>query len=128
MRRRGRNSFAGFHSRTPFAVTFATFLAILAGCHSRFVEATIDNQSAATLHVVEVDYPSASFGTESIAAHSQFHYRFKLQGSGPLKLEFTGADGKVHDVEGPELREGQEGRLTITIDPTGNVSWQPALH
>jgi hypothetical protein len=33
----------------------------LAGCRSRFVEATIVNQGP-TLHVLEFDYPSASFG------------------------------------------------------------------
>ena len=36
------------------------------GCHSAFVETTIDNQSASAVRLVEVDYPSASFGVSSI--------------------------------------------------------------
>jgi len=102
-------------------------LILLFGCHSSFVEVTIDNQSPTPLRLVEVDYPSASFGAEAIPANSKFNYRFKVQGSGPLKLEFTDAQGKLHDTDGPQLREGQEGRLIITIDSAGNVSWQPTL-
>jgi len=114
---------AGFLSGSALAIAFI----LIAGCRSRFVEVTIDNQSPTPLRLVEVDYPSASFGTEIIAANSKFNYRFKIQGSGPLKLEFTNAQRQVHDVEGPELREGQEGYLTITIDPAGKVAWQPSL-
>jgi hypothetical protein len=102
-------------------------VALLAGCRSRFGEATIENQGPAPLRLVEVDYPSASFGTGAIAANSTFHYRFKIQGTGPLKLEFTDAQDKVHDVDGPELHEGQEGPLKIIIDANSKVSWQPML-
>jgi len=102
-------------------------LASLAGCHSRYVETTIDNRGPKNLQMVEVDYPSASFGVGNLAAGSQFHYRFKIQGSGNLKLQFTDPQGQTHDVDGPELNEGQEGRLTITIDPAGKVAWQPDL-
>jgi hypothetical protein len=98
-----------------------------AGCHSRFVETTIDNQGAKPLQMIEVDYPSASFGVGNLAAGGQFHYRFKIQGSGPVKLQFTDAQGQVHNVDGPDLNEGQEGRLTIAIDPAGKVAWQPNL-
>lgn len=99
----------------------------MAGCHSAFVETTIDNQGGSPVRLVEVDYPNASFGTGSIEARSQFHYRFKIQGSGTLKIEFTDAAGRVRDSDGPELKQGQEGRLTIVIQPTGEVGWQPQL-
>ncbi len=98
-----------------------------AGCHSAFIEATIDNQGSSPVRLIEVDYPSASFGVESIASHSRFNYRFKIQGFGPLKIEFTDASGNVHDSEGPILTQGQEGHLAIVIQPTGQVSWQPSL-
>jgi hypothetical protein len=100
---------------------------LLIGCHSRYVEVTIDNQGPTSLRLVEVDYPSASFGAEAIAANSKFHYRFKIQGSGSLKLEFTDAQGQAHDVNGPELSEGQEGHLMIVVDRNGRVTWQPSL-
>jgi hypothetical protein len=104
-----------------------SFTLVLSGCHSAFVEATIDNQGQLPVRLVEVDYPNASFGVGDIAALSQFHYRFKIQGSGPLKIEFTDAAGKVHDSDGPQLDEGQEGHLRIVIQPTGEVAWQPQL-
>lgn len=99
----------------------------LAGCHSRFVEVTIDNQASTPLRLVEMEYPSASFGAEQIAANSAYHYHFKIQGAGPVKLVFTDAAGQIHTVDGPELHEGQEGHLTVIIDFAGKVSWQPAL-
>ena len=114
-------------ARTVLGTAFGIAIIFLIGCHSRFVEVTIDNQSPTPLHLVEVNYPSASFGAEAIAANSKFNYRFKIQGSGPMKLEFTDGQGKVHDVDGPQMWEGQEGHLTITIDPTGKVAWQPSL-
>ena len=99
----------------------------ISGCHSAFVETTIDNQGETPVRLVEVDYPNASFGTGSIGSHSQFHYRFKIQGSGTLKIEFTDTAGRVRDSDGPELKQGQEGHLTIVIQPTGEVGWQPQL-
>ncbi len=105
----------------------AAFALFLSGCHSAFVETTIDNQGAIPIRLVEVDYPSASFGVGSIAAHAQFHYHFKVQGSGAVKIEFTDAAGKLHDADGPQLNQGQEGRLNIVIQPTGEVAWQPQL-
>jgi hypothetical protein len=105
--------------------TILTSILAIAGCHSRFVEATIDNQGASNLSMIEIDYPSASFGVGNLAPNSQFHYRFKIQGSGPVKLEYTDAQGKTHTVDGPELTEGQEGSLTVAIDSTGKVTWNP---
>ncbi len=99
----------------------------VAGCHSAFVETTIDNQGQSPVRLVEVDYPSASFGVGSIAPESKFHYRFKIQGSGAIKIEFTDAGGKVHDIAGPVLNQGQEGHLIIIVQPSGKVSWQPQL-
>ena len=115
------------NSRWPL-VPLASLLCFLAsGCHSAFVETTIENHGPADIHLVEVDYPSASFGVGTLAANGKFHYRFKIQGSGPLKIEFTDAQGKVQTADGPELNQGQEGSLAIVIDPAAKVSWQPNL-
>jgi len=118
---------ARFWAKASFLGVLGVCIAGSSGCHSAFVETTIDNQSASPVRLVEVDYPSASFGVNSIAAHSQFQYRFKIQGSGPLKIEFTDAANKVHDVDGPELNQGQEGALSIVIQPSGEVSWKPSF-
>jgi hypothetical protein len=118
---------ARFRAKTSFLGVLVC-LAGFGGCHSAFVETTIDNQSASPVRLVEVDYPSASFGVSSIESHSKFHYRFKIQGSGPLKIEFTDADGKLRNSDGPVLNQGQEGTLSIEIQPGGGVSWQPSLN
>ena len=90
------------------------------------VDATVENRSGAVVHLLEVDYPSASFGTQNLAAGSDFHYRFKVLGSGVLKLTFTDASQHDHSDTGPTLNEGAEGLLRITIQPA-RVEWQTTL-
>lgn len=87
------------------------------------VDATVRNHSGAPVTLLEVDYPSASFGTQNLAPAEDFHYRFKVLGSGALKLTYTDPDRHDHTSTGPTLDEGAEGLLTITIDPAG-VRWQ----
>lgn len=99
----------------------------LSGCHSAFVQTTITNQGPA-IHTLEVDYPSQSFGTETLAAGQVYHYRFKVQGSGPMKLQFQDAAGKTHTSTGPTLAEGAEGTMAVTISNNALVAWSPALH
>ena len=100
---------------------------LLSGCRSAYVSTTITNNSAAQVTLLEVDYPSASFGVGSLAPGAQYHYRFKIQGGGPVKLQFTDASGKMHTASGPDLQEGEQGTLQINIDATGNISWVPNL-
>jgi hypothetical protein len=87
----------------------------LSGCKSRYVEATVHNGSGAAVSVVEVDYPSASFGKETLADGADYHYRFKVQGGGALKVLWTDKGNQDHSVAGPQLREGDEGTLRVTI-------------
>ena len=95
----------------------------LTGCHSAFIEATISNRTAEPLAVVEVDYPSASFGTQALAPGQDFHYRFKVLGSGPTTVLWT--DAARHDLKnsGPSLHEGDEGKLAITFNPSTGPTW-----
>ncbi|HMD20925.1 MAG TPA: hypothetical protein VKH40_11410 [Alloacidobacterium sp.] len=97
------------------------------GCRSAFVSTTITNNSGARVTLLEVDYPSASFGTGALAPGAQFHYRFKIQGGGPITLQFTDRSGKTHTASGPDLQEGQQGTLQVIIDPSDNISWIPNL-
>ncbi len=99
----------------------------LVGCHSPYVDADVVNRSGAPLSVVEVDYPSASFGTESLADGAEYHYRFKVQGSGGLKVLWTDAKQVDHTVNGPQLNEGVEGGLKIVIGPGGTVDWKESF-
>src|SRR5450432_450706 len=112
--------------RRAFPAAGTAALAMLAGYHSRFVEATIVNAGARPLTLVEVDYPSASFGVGRIAPHAQYHYRFKILGSGSVKLSYTDDKGAAHSATGPELDEGQEGSLAIAVDDAQHVQWTPS--
>jgi hypothetical protein len=96
-------------------------------CRSAFVETTIENDGATPIHLIEVDYPSASFGMQTLDAHATYHYRFKVQGSGPITITFIDNGGKPHTATGPTLMQGQQGDLNITIDHASGVSWGAKL-
>ncbi len=97
-------------------VGVAMVLVGISGCHSAYVEADVKNATASPIKLVEVDYPSASFGKETLGAGETYHYRFKILGNGDTKVIWTDSSQKEHTVKGPELREGQEGPLVVTIN------------
>ena len=101
-------------------------LALLAGCHSPFINATIENGTGGVVSPVEVDYPSASFGTESLATGAAYRYRFKVLGSGGTKVSWTDARHQEHTTAGPPLQEGQEGSLHIVLGST-SATWTSTL-
>ena len=112
---------------TTTRVAIATLtLAALTRCHSHYVSIDIHNTTAAPITLVEVDYPTASFGVDTLAAGATYHYRFKILGEGPTKILWTDAAQQQHTVAGPSLTEGQEGTLTTTITPT-TATWQSNL-
>jgi hypothetical protein len=96
------------------------------GCKSAYVEADVKNDSGSAVSLVEVDYPSASFGVGTLAAGATYHYRFKILGSGATKVMWTDGGRKEHTVAGPKLDEGQQGMLAVTINGDGAV-WDAAL-
>jgi hypothetical protein len=106
------------------ALALLASLTAATGCHSAYVEATVSNRTDKPIELLEVDYPSASFGTQNLAPNADFHYRFKVLGSGQTKLLYTDSGHRDHKADGPVLKEGAEGSLNIAITPTG-VTWQP---
>jgi hypothetical protein len=108
---------------------FAFSLGLLAatGCHSYHVEIAIENRTGAAIQLLEVDYPSASFGADSLAAGAQFHYRIQIEGAGPLKVQYTDADRHQQQMIGPTLSERQGGRLQIVLLPGGKAEFHPQL-
>ena len=104
----------------------ALTLAVLTGCHSHYVSIDVHNTTNKPITLVEVDYPTASFGVDTLAAGATYHYRFKILGDGPTKILWTDAAQQPHTVPGPALTEGQEGTLAATITPT-TATWQSNL-
>ena len=119
-------------SRTPahhwlLASLLSSCLLGASACHSYHIDTAIENRSGSPVQLLEVDYPSASFGVDSLAADATFHYRFQVRGNGPLKLSYTSADGKHVQIAGPDLAERQQGQLEIVLLPGGEAEFHPQL-
>ncbi len=97
------------------------------GCHSYHIETTVENRTGAAIQLLEVDYPSASFGADSLAAGADFHYRIQIRGTGPVKVQYTAAGGHQDQIGGPALAERQQRRLVIVLLPGGKAEFQPEL-
>lgn len=93
------------------------------GCHSAFVQVTIRNDGP-PIRNFEMDYPSQSFGQPLLGTGQVYHYKFKVQGTGPVKFTFTDAAGKPRISTGPVLDEKAEGNLEATIGPDEKVDWK----
>ena len=107
------------------AVTAAC--AFAAGCKSPHVDVSVENRTGTEVKLLEVDYPSASFGANSLAADAVFHYRFQVRGSGPVTVQYTAPDGHQVQNTGPTLHEKQEGRLDIVLPPEGKAAFHVEL-
>jgi hypothetical protein len=106
----------------------ALFVAVLAaGCHSYHVDTTIENRTGEPIQLLEVDYPSASYGADSLGSGADFHYRIQIQGKGQLKVLYTTNEGKPVQITGPTLVERQEGRLEVVLLPNGKAEFHPEL-
>lgn len=105
----------------------ALVLCVSVACHSRHVDATVENRTGGPIQLLEVDYPSASFGADTLAANVIFHYRIQLRDSGPLKVQYTPEHGIPAQMTGPILTEPQEGTLEIVLLPDGKAEFHPHL-
>jgi len=99
----------------------------MSGCKSYWVEANVVNATGQAIHELEVDYPTASFGTNSLAPGATMHYRFQIRGNGPVKVEYTTSDGKASHAQGMTLSERQQGQVTIRLLPDGKAEFLPNL-
>ena len=111
-------------------VSAALFLPVIfvpaVGCHSAYVDAVVRNRTDRPISLVEIDYPSASFGTQTLMPQADFHYRFKVQGAGDLKLLYTDSSHTERQSQGPHVDENAEGSLAVTVTHAG-VQWDAKL-
>jgi hypothetical protein len=101
---------------------------VLSACHSYHIDITIRNSTGGAISLLEVDYPSASFGSDALAAGADFHYLIQTRGSAPLKIQYTGANGRQVQITGPTLYERQEGNIEVVLLPDGKAEFHPALN
>jgi hypothetical protein len=109
-------------------VALLPMMGMVAGCHSYHIETTVANHTGGPITLLEVDYPSASFGADKLAADAVFHYRFQTRGDGPLTVQYTAANGQQVKMKGPTLYERQEGSLEIVLLPGAKAEFHPALN
>jgi hypothetical protein len=98
------------------------------GCRSYHIEATVQNHTGGPVTLLEVDYPSASFGADTLVADGVFHHRIQTRGDGPISVQYTGADRKPAQINGPTLYEDQNGSIEIILLPNGKAEFHPALN
>jgi len=113
--------------RSPLYAATLLFSFLFSACHSYHIDATIENRTGASIQLLEVDYPTATFGADSLAADANFHYRFQVRGSGQLKVSYTAANGQTIQISGPTLAERQQGTLEIVLEPGGKAEFHPQL-
>ena len=102
-------------------------LSLFTACHSYHIEATVENRTGGTVTLLEVDYPSASFGSDTLAPDGVFHHRIQTRGNGPINVQYTGPHGRAVQVQGPDIYEQQDGSIQIVLLPNGKAEFHPAL-
>lgn len=99
-----------------------------AGCHSYHIEMMVENRTGEPIQLLEVDYPTASFGKNVLADGADYHYRIQANGRGPVKVQYaTGNGSKTVEITGPEIAQGEEGRFEIVLLPAGKADFHPEL-
>jgi len=93
----------------------------LAGCRSRVVKVNLINTSTAPIKTIIVDYPTATFGKDTLSPGATFSYVIKPLESGMLKIQFTDAKGAIHSYSGTTLHKNDDGVLDVNINQNGAV-------
>jgi hypothetical protein len=125
--------YRGWTQRVAFACALLLVCALVLPCVSckdwrgEWVVTTVENQTGQPVRQLEVDYPSASFGANSLAPGASMHYRLQILGSGPVKVDYTTGDGKSSHSQGLTLVEHQHGTLSVRLLPMGKVEFVPNL-
>lgn len=109
------------------AAIFMLSLATVTGCRSYHVEITVENRTGAPAKLLEVDYPSASFGTDVVAPGTDYHYRIQVLGSGAVKVQYRTPDDTLRQIDGPNLSEHDQGTLRIVLLPDGKAQFTPQI-
>ncbi|MDR3736952.1 MAG: hypothetical protein P4L10_15630 [Acidobacteriaceae bacterium] len=113
--------------RRAWVFLLAAALGLAAGCRSPRVDIRVENRTGAPIELLEVDYPSASFGVGRLAPGAVYPYGIQVRGSGSVRIQYT--DSATHvlvQASGGHLQERQSGTLRIVLLPSGHVEFHPA--
>jgi len=113
----------GVHSGILAAV-LALMLVWAAGCHSYHIDMTVENRTGGAIHcwrwIIRAPAlePTTGGGRGLPVQHPGARQR-------PLKVVYTGSDGRQAQMDGPTLAERQEGRIQIVLLPGGKAEFIP---
>jgi len=86
------------------------------GCRSHVVKVNLINVSQQPVTTIVVDYPGATFGKNQLDPGKTYLYPVKPLETGPLKIQFADANGKMHTALGPELHKNDDGLVEVRFD------------
>src|SRR6476646_3413631 len=91
------------------------FVIAVAGCRAHVVKISLTNISAEPIKTIIVDYPSATFGKDTLAPGETYFSLVKPVDKGPIKVRFTDAQGSNHAYESISLQQGDDGSVDIRL-------------
>jgi hypothetical protein len=97
-----------------FAVALVFVIAI-AGCRAHVVKISLTNASPEAIKTIIVDYPTATFGKDTLAPRETYFSLVKPVDKGPIKVRFTDAQGVSHTYESISLAPGDDGWVDIKL-------------
>lgn len=109
--------------KSLLAAASGVFFLFCVGCRSHQIMVTLENRTGQQIQLVEVDYPSASFGEDTMAAGQVVHYSIQVRDSGQVKVQYMTPDHHQPQMTGPTLHEKQEGALDIVLLPNGKAEF-----
>ena len=108
------------------SIPLAGFLILFSACRSHRTEVTVENRTGGPIRLLEVDYPSASFGADSLEPGQVIRSSIQVRNYGPLMVLYTAPDRHQARITGPTLNEKQEGKLSIVLLPDDKAEFHPA--
>lgn len=100
-----------------FAVALV-FVIALAGCRAHVVKIILTNASPEPIKTIIVDYPTATFGKDTLAPHETYFSLVKPVDKGPITVRFTDAQGGSHIYKSISLQQGDDGSVDIKLAQT----------
>ena len=94
------------------------FAIALAGCRAHVVKISLTNAGSEPIKTIIVDYPSATFGKDTLAPHETYFSLIKPVDKGPITVRFTDAQGVSHTYKSVSLEQGDDGSVDIKLTQT----------
>ncbi|HEY2114132.1 MAG TPA: hypothetical protein VGJ51_03535 [Candidatus Angelobacter sp.] len=94
------------------------FVIAMAGCRAHVVKISLTNTSTEPIKTIIVDYPTATFGKDTLAPRETYFSLVKPVDKGPIKVRFTDAQGTTHTYQSIALQLGDDGSVDIKLTQT----------